>query len=177
MAQPDILKELRHFYIEARTQAERSMEQLTDEQFFQTLDNEANSVALVLKHVSGNLRSRWTDFLSSDGEKSDRHRDSEFIIESADSRASLMDRWNRSWKVTLDTLDSLTIDDLGRTIYIRTKPWQVLSAILRNLTHTVHHVGQIVLLSKHLKGADWQTLSIPRGQSETFNREMKSSKS
>lgn len=175
MPTPDILTELVAFFRQARTQCERAMEQLSDEQFFRQIDPESNSVAIIVKHLAGNMRSRWRDFLHSDGEKPDRNRDSEFLIEPGETREELMQRWHENWQLVLDTLGSLTEEDLGRTVYVRTKPMSVYGAIIRQITHYAHHAGQIVLLAKHLKGKDWQTLSIARGQSDQFNQGMKES--
>jgi hypothetical protein len=148
--------------------ADGAMEQLSDQQFFAALDPESNSVAAIVKHMAGNMRSRFTDFLTSDGEKPDRNRDQEFITE-ADNRADLMRAWENNWQLVLDTIHSLSPGHLTRTITIRAEPHSVLQAINRQIGHTAQHVGQIVLLAKHWKGADWQTLSVPKGQSEQFN--------
>jgi len=148
--------------------AERAMAQVDDEAFFRLLDPEANSLALLVKHVAGNQRSRWTDFLTSDGEKPDRHRDTEFERAEGDSRASLMTRWNEGWELLFAALESLTAEDLLREVTIRGERHTVLQAIHRQLAHYAQHVGQIVLLAKHFAGDRWQTLSIPRGQSERF---------
>jgi hypothetical protein len=148
--------------------ADAAMAQLSDEQFFSVLDAESNSVAIIVKHMSGNMRSRFTDFLTTDGEKPDRKRDSEFIT-NADNRAGLSRAWEAGFQVVLDTVKSLSPQDLARTVTIRAEPHSVLQAINRQIGHTAQHVGQIVFLAKHWKGADWQTLSVPRGQSEQFN--------
>lgn len=153
--------------------ADRALAQVSDQQFFTTLDAESNSVALIVKHLAGNLRSRWTDFLTTDGEKPDRRRDTEFVIEPGDTRASLMERWEASWQILSASLDSLTPDDLERTVTIRGEPHTVTQAINRQLTHFAYHVGQIVLLAKHFAGARWETLSIPRGKSEQVNAAMR----
>lgn len=174
MPSPDIFTELDYFFTEARTQSERAMEQLSEDQFFHQIDPETNSIAILVKHIAGNMRSRWSDFLHSDGEKPDRNRDSEFVIGPADTREDLMRRWHTGWKLVFDTLHGLTDDDLGKMTYIRTKPVQAMGAIIRQVTHYAHHAGQIVMLAKHLKGQDWKTLSIARGRSEVFNQEMNS---
>jgi len=150
--------------------AEGAMAQLSDEQFFAVPSEESNSVAIIVKHMAGNMRSRFTDFLTSDGEKPDRKRDSEFIV--ADTRADLNRAWEEGFQLVLDTVKSLRPDDLSRTVTIRGEPHSVLQAINRQIGHTAQHVGQIVFLAKHLKGVDWQTLSVPRGQSEQFNAAM-----
>ena len=149
--------------------ADVAMAQLSDEQFFAMLSQESNSVAIIVKHMAGNMRSRFTDFLTSDGEKPDRRRDQEFIASQAESRAEVMRSWEYGWQLVLDTLNSLSPDDLTRTVTIRAEPHSVLQAIHRQIGHTAQHVGQIVFLAKHWKGADWQTLSVPKGQSEQFN--------
>jgi len=154
--------------------AEKAMAQVNDEQFFALLDPEANSIALVVKHIAGNLRSRWTNFLTSDGEKPDRHRDSEFETDGRDSRSTVMERWEAGWKVLFDNVDPLVPADLERTVTIRGEPHTVLKAINRQLTHYAYHVGQIVFLAKHFAGPRWQSLSIPKGKSEEFNASMTS---
>lgn len=156
-----------------KQQAERALAQVNDEQFFAQLDAEANSLALIVKHIAGNAHSRWTDFLTSDGEKADRRRDSEFEIEPGNTRAALMERWERGWQYLFDALAPFGADDLMRTVRIRNEEHTVLQAINRQLAHYASHVGQIVLLAKHYAGPRWQTLSIPRGKSEEFNAKMR----
>jgi hypothetical protein len=153
--------------------AEKALAQISDEDFFRKLDPESNSAALIVKHLAGNMRSRWTDFLTSDGEKEDRRRDSEFEAESGDSRAELMRRWDEGWRATFAAVEGLHPSDLGRNVVIRGEPHSVLKAINRQLTHYAHHIGQIVFLAKHLAGPRWQTLSIPRGKSEEANAAMR----
>ena len=148
--------------------AEGAMAQLSDEQFFAIPSEESNSVAIVVKHMAGNMRSRFTDFLTTDGEKPDRNRDQEFIT-SADNRADLMRLWEQNWQLVLDTIKSLGPGDLTRTVTIRAEPHSVLQAVNRQVAHYSYHVGQIAFLAKHWKGSDWQTLSVPKGQSEQFN--------
>ncbi len=145
--------------------AEGAFAQLDDEQFFRIIDPEANSVAIIVKHITGNIRSRFTDFLTSDGEKPWRNRDQEFIIDPGTTRAELMRSWEESWKLVLDTVRSLKPEDLLRTATVRGQPHNVLQAIHRQVAHYAYHVGQIVFLAKHLKSTQWKTLSIPRGQS------------
>ena len=153
--------------------AEKALEQVGDEEFFRTLDPESNSLALIVKHLAGNMRSRWTDFLTADGEKADRRRDSEFEVAEGDSRAALMRRWDDGWLCTFAAVEALTPGDLGRSVVIRGEPHSVLKAINRQLTHYAHHIGQIVFLAKHLAGPRWKTLSIPRGKSEEVNQRMR----
>lgn len=148
--------------------AERAIEQVSDEEFFALIDAEANSIALIVKHISGNLRSRWRDFLVTDGEKADRHRDTEFEIID-DSRESLMEFWETGWQTLFDSLEPLTADDFSRTVTIRGEPHTVVEAINRQLTHYSYHIGQIVLLAKHFKSDEWKTLSVPKNRSAEFN--------
>ena len=154
---------------------DRAIEQAPDEALGATLDEESNSIAIIVKHLTGNMRSRWTDFLNSDGEKPDRNRDSEFEAPPA-TRAALLGLWEPSWKTVFDSLAPLVDADLTRTIYIRSEAHSVLQAINRNLTHTAYHVGQIVYLAKHFAGSKWNTLTVPRGKSSQFNASVASGK-
>ncbi len=147
---------------------DRAMAQISEKELFVRLDPEANSVALIAKHLSGNMRSRWTDFLTADGEKPDRDRDSEFEDEKKDTPESIRAGWEEGWRLFLGVLDSLKPEDLDRTVTIRGEPHTVLQAVQRQLLHYASHVGQIVFLAKHLAGPRWKSLSIPRGQSKTF---------
>ena len=149
--------------------AERAIEQVSDEEFFTAIDTEANSIAIVVKHIAGNQRSRWTDFLTTDGEKPDRDRDTEFEI-IGDTRESLMQYWETSWQVLFDNIEPLTVDDFSKTVTIRGEPHTIAEAINRQLTHYSYHIGQIVLLAKHFRSADWKTLSIPKNKSAEFNQ-------
>ncbi|HKF42802.1 MAG TPA: DUF1572 family protein [Thermoanaerobaculia bacterium] len=155
--------------------ADRALAQVSDDDFFAVLDPESNSIALLVKHLAGNMRSRFTDFLTSDGEKPDRHRDSEFEIAAGDTRENLMERWETGWAVTFAALEPLTAEDFSRTVPIRGEPHTLLRAINRQLVHYGYHVGQIVFLAKHFAGPAWQTLSIPKGKSEEVNRKMATS--
>ena len=148
--------------------ADRAMAQVSDEDFFALLDPESNSIALIVKHLAGNMRSRFTDFLTSDGEKPDRRRDSEFEIEAGDTRANLVERWEAGWAITAAAVESLTAEDFGRTVPIRGEPHTLLRAINRQIAHYAYHVGQIVFLAKHFTGPRWQTLSIAKGKSEEY---------
>lgn len=148
--------------------AERAVEQVSDEEFFRLIDAESNSIAVIVKHIGGNLRSRWTDFLTTDGEKADRNRDAEFVAET-DSREAVMQIWETGWNRLFATLDALTAADLGKIVQIRGEDFTVVKAISRAALHTVSHVGQITFLAKHLRVADWKTLSVPRNQSAEFN--------
>jgi hypothetical protein len=151
--------------------ADKAAAQVGDEEFFRAIDPESNSIAVIMKHVAGNLRSRWTDFLTSDGEKPDRQRDTEFVAEGED-RAAVLERWEAGWRTLFDTLESLRGVDPMRTVTVRREPHTVVEAVNRQLAHYGQHTGQIVFLAKHLKSSDWKTLSVPRGQSEAFNRKM-----
>ena len=151
--------------------AERAMEQVTEAQLFEALDDEANSIAVIVKHMTGNMRSRWTDFLTTDGEKPDRNRDGEFEDPPA-TRAALMESWESGWAIVFGAIEPLTDMDLGRTITIRGEAHSVMQAINRQLAHYPHHVGQIVLLAKHFCCREWQSLSVPRNKSAEFNRKV-----
>jgi hypothetical protein len=148
--------------------AERAMEQVPDAQLFATLDDESNSIAIVVKHMAGNMRSRWTDFLSTDGEKPNRDRDSEFV-QPPDTREALLQLWEDGWNHVFSALEPLTAADLGRTVTIRGEAHSVMQAINRQLAHYAHHVGQIVMLAKHYAHDRWQSLTIPRNRSAEFS--------
>jgi hypothetical protein len=145
--------------------ADRAMAQVPDQALTIALDAESNSIALIVKHMAGNMRSRWTDFLTTDGEKPDRHRDTEFESP-ATTRAELSAQWEAGWKCMFDALAALSEDDLERTVEIRKQPHSVMQAINRQLTHYAYHVGQIVFLSKHLAAGKWTTLTMPRKKPE-----------
>jgi hypothetical protein len=149
--------------------AERAMEQVTDEQLHASLDPEGNSIAIIVKHMVGNMHSRWTDFLTTDGEKPNRNRDSEFV-DAPLSREELLLEWERGWDRVFKALEPLGEADLGRTVTIRGERHSVLQAINRQLGHYAQHVGQIVFLAKHFAWDHWRSLSVPRNQSAEFNR-------
>ena len=149
--------------------AEGAMAQVTDEQLFAALDPEANSIAIVVKHMAGNMRSRWTDFPTSDGEKPDRHRDTEFLDPPA-TRVALMALWQAGWDCVFQALEPLSEADVGRRVTIRGEAHSVMQAINRQIAHYAYHVGQIVLLAKHYQHAQWRSLSVPRGKSGDFNQ-------
>jgi len=151
---------------ELKALADRAMAQITDQEMFRTLDGESNSIAFIVKHLSGNMRSRWTDFFTSDGEKPSRNRDGEFESHKEDTRDKLIAAWEEGWNLAFAVISSLKSEDLGRTVTIRSESHTVIQAITRNMLHTASHVGQIVLLAKHFAGPKWQTLSIPRGRSQ-----------
>jgi hypothetical protein len=157
---------------------ERAMAQCPDEALFVTLDAESNSIALIVKHMSGNMRSRWVNFLTTDGEKPDRNRDTEFENPVA-TRAELIGQWEHGWKYLFDALEPLTDADLTRTVTIRTEPHTVMQAINRQVAHYAHHVGQILFLAKHLtftQTGKWESLSVPRGKSAEINANTRAGK-
>lgn len=156
--------------------AEKAMEQISDEEFFRLIDEESNSIAIIVKHIAGNLKSRWTDFLTADGEKDFRNRDSEFVAEN-DTRESLMQFWEEGWQILFDNLEPLTPNDFEKTITIRSQPHTICEAINRQLTHYAYHVGQITFLAKHFRSAEWKTLSVPKNKSLEFNAFMEENKS
>ncbi|MEP6788067.1 MAG: DUF1572 family protein [Acidobacteriota bacterium] len=161
----DAVKSFRNY----KKMAERAIEQVSDEEFFALIDGEANSIAVIIKHIAGNARSRWTDFLTSDGEKEFRDRDTEFELID-DTRKSLMEFWESGWQTLFDNLERLTVDDFSKTITIRGEPHTVVEAINRQMTHYAYHIGQIVLLAKHFRSAEWKTLSVAKNRSAEFNR-------
>jgi hypothetical protein len=161
---------------ESRTleeQAHKAIEQVEDTAFFARLDPESNPIAINVKHLAGNMRSRWTEFLTTDGEKADRDRDREFELLPGDTRENLLTRFRDGWQTLFAALEPLSPADLERTVLIRGEPLPVLRAITRQLTHYGYHVGQIVLLAKHSRGPAWHTLSIPRHGSDAFNARMR----
>jgi hypothetical protein len=164
-----------HYIDEARRQfrgnkrlAEAAIAQLKDEDLFVTLDPESNSVAILVKHLAGNMRSRFTDFLTTDGEKPNRFRDQEFELNAATTRADVLRWWEEGWAQVFATLDALKPEDVMRTVTIRGEPHTALQAINRQIAHYASHTGQIIFLSKHLRSNEWKTLSIPRGKSEDY---------
>jgi len=163
--QADTLTSFRNY----KLLAERAIEQVSDDEFFATIDEEANSIALIVKHIAGNLRSRWTDFLTTDGEKPDRHRDTEFEL-IGDTRESLMKFWDDGWRTLFNAIEPLAPEDFSNTITIRGEPHTVVEAINRQLTHYAYHIGQIVLLAKHFRSNEWKTLSVPKNKSAEFNQ-------
>ena len=146
----------------------RAMEQVTDKQLFTVLDQEMNSIAIIVKHMAGNMRSRWTDFLTSDGEKPDRNRDTEFEFPPG-TREALMKLWDEGWNYVFAALEPLSDSDLNRTVTIRGEPHLVMQAINRQVAHYSYHCGQIVFLAKHFQNKQWKSLSVPRGKSAEFN--------
>lgn len=165
----------KHYLEEARRQlrghkrmAEGAMSQLRDEDFFVTLDPESNSVAVLVKHLAGNMRSRFTDFLTSDGEKPNRFRDQEFELTPSTTRAEIMQLWEEGWVCVFEAIDPLKPEEVMRSVTIRGEPHTVLQAINRQIAHYAQHIGQIVFLAKHLRSNEWRTLTIPRGKSEEY---------
>src|SRR5262245_24414395 len=154
-----VIQDIGFVYQQQRRLAENAAGQLNDEEFFRAVDAESNSVAVLMKHVGGNLRSRWTDFLTSDGEKPDRNRDGEFLAQ-GETRKSVMSVWDNGFAVLDDTLRTLTESDLARIVLIRGEPCTVSQALARNVTHVAHHAGQVVFLAKMICGPRWKTLSI-----------------
>jgi hypothetical protein len=152
-----------------KTLGEGAIRQVSDDQLVTVLNSEMNSIALIVKHMAGNMRSRWTDFLTSDGEKPDRNRDTEFI-DPPINRPALLEMWERGWRQVFAAIEPLSDGDLGRIVEIRGEPHSVMQAINRQIAHYSYHVGQIILLAKHFCDSDWQSLSVPRGQSADFNR-------
>ena len=150
--------------------ANRAIEQVPNSKMHQPLDTNTNSIVVIMKHIAGNLRSRWTDFLTTDGEKPWRNRDDEFV-DTFESREELVDYWQQGWDCVFESLEALTIDDLGATVTIRGEPHTVPRAIERSLAHTSYHVGQIVMVARIHCGDQWTTLTIPRGGSQQYNRE------
>jgi hypothetical protein len=163
---------IRNFQSQKRL-ADKAVEQLSDAQLRQPLDENTNSVAVIMKHVAGNLRSRFTDFLTTDGEKPDRNRDGEFVDDFPD-RAAIVADWETGWKILFDALASLEASDLARVVTIRGEPHAVIDALHRSLAHCGYHAGQIVQLARFLAKDNWQTITIPRGGSQAFNQQMKS---
>ena len=161
----DAVKALRAY----KKLAEKAIAQLHDDEFFVTLDEESNSVAVVMTHMAGNMLSRWTDFLVSDGEKPNRNRDMEFVIDAQTSKDDVLAYWERGWKCVFDAVEPLTPEDFEKTVLIRGEAHTIVQAINRQLMHYAYHIGQIVFLAKHFRSAEWKSLSIPRNRSAEFN--------
>lgn len=161
-----VLKQFEYY----KSLGEKTFEQLSDEELHKELSEDSNSISIIVKHIVGNMLSRWTNFLTEDGEKIWRNRDDEFI-DSLESRKQLLRYWNKGWSCLSDAIGLLNTDDLERIVYIRNHGHTVTEAINRQLMHYAYHIGQIVFLGKLIKGKDWQSLSIPKGQSKTYNKE------
>ncbi len=149
--------------------AERAFAQISDEEFFRTLDEESNSIAINMKHMAGNMISRWTDFLTTDGEKPERNRDIEFVMLPDMTKDDMLADWERGWQCVFEAVEPLKPEDLMRTIRVRGQDHTVVQAINRQLAHYAYHVGQIVFLAKHFKSNEWQSLSVPKNRSAEFN--------
>ncbi|UCC80758.1 MAG: DUF1572 family protein [Candidatus Zixiibacteriota bacterium] len=173
MISENYLKDSISQFRKMKTLAEKALNQISDRDFFKELAPESNSVAVIVKHMAGNIHSRWRDFLTSDGEKPDRHRDTEFEIKPEDSRESIMKKWENGWRILFENAESLRPEDLGKTITIRGEPHTVVEAINRQINHNAYHVGQIVYLARYYAGEKWKTLSVPRGKSEEFTRRLR----
>lgn len=163
------LEDALHTFRDYKKIAERAFLQTSDEDFFRTIDPESNSIAVIIKHMAGNMLSRWTDFLTSDGEKPDRDRDMEFEMLPHTTKADMLAFWDKGWQCVFAAIEPLTADDLMTIVKIRGQDHTVLQAINRQISHYSNHVGQIVYLAKHFKSSDWQTLSVPRNRSAEFN--------
>lgn len=153
--------------------ADKALVQLKDDEYFITLDEEANSVAVIMKHMAGNMLSRWTDFLTTDGEKPDRNRDMEFVIEPQTSKVELLAFWERGWNSLNEAIEQLQPADFDKQVMIRGEAHTIVQAINRQMTHYAYHIGQIVFLAKHFRSSAWQSLSIPRNRSAGFNEYLK----
>ncbi len=162
------LEEMKRQFHGNKRMGEAAMAQLEDKDFFVALDADSNSVATLVKHIAGNARSRFTDFLTSDGEKPDRFRDQEFEISAKTTREEVMRWWDQAWSHVFSALDSLQPEDVQRIVTIRQEPHTVMQALNRALAHYAQHIGQIVFLAKHLRSSQWNTLSIARGKSEDY---------
>ena len=149
--------------------AERAFTQVSDEDFFATIDSESNSIAVNVKHMAGNMLSRWTDFLTTDGEKPERNRDIEFVILHGTTKDEMIAYWEKGWRCVFDAIEPLGPEDLLRTVLIRGENHTVVQAINRQIAHYAYHTGQIVYLAKHFKSSEWQNLSVPRNKSAEFN--------
>ena len=162
----DALKSFRDY----KTLAERALQQIDEADLFRTIDDESNSIAVNMKHMAGNMLSRWTDFLTTDGEKPNRERDMEFVMLPETTKTDMVAYWEKGWQCVFDAVEPLTADDLMRIVKIRGQDHTVVQAINRQVAHYAYHVGQIVYLAKHFKSSDWQTLSVPKNKSAEFNK-------
>ena len=160
-------------FSELKMLGEKAFSQMNEEDFFWTPDEESNSIAIIIRHLSGNMLSRWTDFLTTDGEKDYRKRDQEFVTNTHENKESILSKWEKGWKCLFDTLNLLTDNDLLKEVTIRSQKHTVVQAINRQLTHYGYHIGQIVYIVKLCSGKEWKTLSVAKGKSKEFNEEMK----
>ncbi len=170
------LNEVLNAFRNYKNLADKSFAQISEAEFFRSLDEESNSIATVTKHLAGNFRSRWTDFLTTDGEKPDRHRDAEFVTPENEAREDLIKLWESGWQILLSSIESLAPEDLAKTVTIRGQAHTVVEALNRSVTHCAYHVGQIVFLAKHFRSSEWQTLSVPRNKSNDFNQYLQTEK-
>lgn len=164
------LDEMQSSFRNYKNLADKSFAQISDADFFRSLDAEDNSIATVAKHLAGNFRSRWTDFLTTDGEKPNRNRDSEFISEASETKEDLIKSWENGWSILFGSIQSLQPEDLSKTVTIRGQAHTVVEALNRALAHCAYHIGQIVFLAKYFRSSEWQTLSVPRNKSNDFNQ-------
>ena len=167
------LSDVRQRFEGLKRSAERAAAQVDDASWFQPLEEDGNSIALLMKHMGGSLESSFTDFLTTDGEKPTRHRDSEFVRDPGDTRETIVAKWERGWGALFGTLDALRPGDLLRTVYVRGEPQSVVQALSRHVAHQAMHAGQIIILARHWAGAAWDTLSILRGKSEEYTAKMR----
>lgn len=167
------LEDIRASFRAYKKLAEKALAQIKDEEYFVTLDEESNSIAIIMKHMAGNMISRWTDFLNTDGEKPDRNRDVEFVIENEATVEEVFAHWERGWSCLLNTVESLQPTDLDKQVFIRGKAHSVVQAINRQMTHYAYHIGQLVFLAKHIRSSEWTSLSVPRNRSTSFNEYLK----
>jgi hypothetical protein len=165
----DVLSTFRAY----RKLAEKALVQLNDEEYFVALDEESNSIAVIMKHIAGNMLSRFTDFLTSDGEKPDRNRDSEFVIDPRTTKGELYVYWERGWACLFKALEPLRPEDFEKKVTIRGQEHTIVQAINRQMTHYAYHIGQIVFLAKHFRSTEWNSLSVPRNRSAEFNTYLK----
>ncbi len=172
MSNPSYLDEARRSFREYQRLAEGAFAQLQADEWLRAIDSESNSVGAIVKHMAGNMRSRWTDFLTSDGEKPDRNRDQEFVLDLTTTPEQIRGWWEAGWQCVFHAVDPLHDDDLTRTVRIRGQEYTVLQAVNRQVTHYAYHGGQIVLLAKHFRGAEWKSLTIAKGQSATAGVEV-----
>ena len=163
------LKDALQTFRDYKKLAEKALAQIEGEEFFVTLDEESNSIAVIIKHMAGNMISRWTDFLTTDGEKPDRHRDMEFVITKGTTRDELLAYWERGWACVFSAVEPLRAGDFDRKVLIRGEEHSIIEAVNRQLTHYAYHIGQLIFLAKHFRSAQWQSLSIPRNKSAEFN--------
>jgi Protein of unknown function (DUF1572) len=169
----EYLKDMADRFHQYKTQADQAIAQVSDEDLFRVLDPESNSIAVLMRHLAGNMRSRWVAFLTTDGEKPDRRRDQEFEAPPVRTRAALTADWESGWTRLFDELATFTSADLERTVTARHEPMSVVSAVNRQLGHTALHTGQIILLAKHFAGGAWTAITIPKGRSSAYNEEMR----